>query len=147
MAEVQKHVIADTSPSAASTVVGSVARGLGEYDSLQIVAELTGATGGTLDVYLQFSTDNGTTWFDYVHFPQKAAASGLTRHLVPVAREWQPSAAITTIGKDASPALAVNTSVGGDWGNMIRAVYVAGASTSAGAAQTITIMGTRRRST
>ena len=108
-------------------------------EALRIVAELVGATGGTLDVYLQTSDDGGTTWYDWAHFPQLAAGASAIKYAFSV-----PSAGelgITTIGSGTSPALAANTVVGGPWGDRIRALYVAGASTSAGAAVVINIYG------
>ncbi len=138
------HLITDTSPAAPGTAAGDVAGGLDRYDSLTIIATLQGATGGTLDVYLQMSPDGGTTWIDYAHYPQLAAAA------VSSIRTWTVSRAaeqktLTTVGSGTSPALAANTIMGGDWGDRLRALYVAGASTSAGAVQTIRIVGTRLR--
>src|SRR5689334_11665138 len=118
------HTISDTSPAAASTAAGTTVKGLGRYDALQIVAELVGATGGTLDVYLQTSPDGGTSWYDYIHFPQLASGASAVKYMVNV-----PSAGasgITTIGKGSSPALAANTVVGGAWADRLRALYVAG---------------------
>jgi hypothetical protein len=136
---VAQHIISDTTPAAASTAAGDTVAGLGKYDAIQIVANLVGATGGTLDVYMQTSPDGGTTWYDYVHFPQLGAGAAAIRYMVNI-----PSAGatgITVIGTGSSPALAANTVVGGSWGDRLRALYVAGASTSAGAAITISILG------
>jgi hypothetical protein len=141
---VAQHLISDTTPAAASTAIGDVIVGLGNYDSLQIVADLVGATGGTLDVYLQTSPDGGTTWYDYAHFPQLLAAAAAIRYMVNVSSRTTSS--IVVVGKGTTPALALNTVVGGTWGDRLRALYVAGAATSAGAAITISIVGyTRRR--
>lgn len=125
-----------TSPAAASTVAQTPVRGFGPFRDLWIYAELTGATGGTLDIYLQTTYDGGTTWVDYAHFPQLAAGAGV------ILRTWAVSAraqqtTLTTVGKGTSPALAANTIVGGMFGDQFRVVAVAGAATSAGAAQVI----------
>src|SRR5262249_6183355 len=64
-----------TSPGAPGTVAQPPTLGLGAYKSLSIFSMLQGATGGTLDVYLQYSPDGGTTWVDYAHFPQVAAGA------------------------------------------------------------------------
>jgi hypothetical protein len=138
-----EHVISDTSPAAAGTTVGGHVGMLQNYDSLTIRATLTGATGGTLDVYLQTSVD-GAEWVDYIHFAQLADGAAAVTKAVVVSRAGQQTA-ITTVGTNASPALAANSVIGGDFGNQMRAVYVAGAGTSAGAAQVIRIKGALRR--
>lgn len=136
--------IGETSPAAASTVVGTKKSGsLESAESLTIVAALTGATGGTLDVYLQTSYDGGTTWYDFAHFAQVTAAAAVVYKTWHVARQVQSAAAPVTVGKDAVPALAASTILGGSWGDLIRAVYVAGVGTAAGAAQSIQIIGHR----
>lgn len=132
MARVSQVAITGTSPAAASTVAGQTQQGLGEARYLTIVATLAGATGGTLDVYLQTSFDGGTTWYDMAHFPQLAAGAASSVRVWHLSRE-QVQSTLTTIGSGTSPALAAN-SVVNYWGDQIRALYVAGASTSAGAA-------------
>jgi hypothetical protein len=52
---------------------------------------------------------------------------------------------ITTVGTGTSPVLAANTFLGGHPGNQVRALYVAGAGTAAGAAQSIEITAWRRQ--
>ncbi len=133
--------ISDTSPASAITVIGDVIAGLLDYDWFTIDGNLTGGTNGTLDVYLQREVDTNL-WADWLHFPQLSAGQAATQYSC-------QSGSTTTIhaveqGTDASagtPALAVNTFIGGHPGNKLRAVYVAGASTSAGAAQVIKIIG------
>lgn len=137
------HLISETSPAAVGTATGGHVGMLQNYDSLTIRATLTGATGGTLDVYLQTSVD-GSEWVDYIHFAQIAAAAAAVTKVVVVSRAGQ-QAAITTVGTNTSPALAANAVVGGDFGNQMRVLFVAGAGTSAGAVQTIRITGALRR--
>lgn len=134
--------IAGTTPAAASTaVVGAAVTGLDDYDALQIVASLVGATGGTLDVYLQTNpSQDGATWVDYAHFAQLASgASALTVGLSVSLIGQQLTA--TTLGKNLTPALSAGACLGGVWGRSMRAVAVAGAGTSAGAAISIAITG------
>lgn len=129
--------ISGTSPASASTaVVGSPIVGLGGFIGFRIVSELVGATGGTLDIYLQWSPDDGTTWFDYVHFTQLAAGAAAIKYNT---NSGLSLATITTVGKGTSPALAANTATGGLIGDQLRCLAVAGASTSAGAAVAITV--------
>jgi hypothetical protein len=134
--------ITATSPSAASPNAPStgIVGGLSGFDALTIIGSLQGGTGGTLDVYLQTSYDGGTTWYDYAHWPQLADSDPLTM------REWSVNrstavTASTTIGSGLAPALGVDTILGGAWGDMMRLLFDAGAGTSAGAAQSVTIIG------
>lgn len=135
--------LSDTSPASASTAVGAgVASGFQDVTSLSIVATLTGATGGVLDVYLQTSFDGGTTWYDYAHWTQISAAAAAVTKVWHMHRSIAVST-IATIGSGSTPALAANAINGGAWGNAFRLVYVAGASTSAGAVQTVRLFGWR----
>lgn len=136
----QRHQIQDTSPASASTAVGSTVTGLASYQDLLIVGTLQGASGGVLDVYLQVY--DGTDWIDYLHFPQQASGGSQTHYAIPVTRSHQREATTVTVGKNGTPALAADTCVGGEWGDRMRAVYVAGAGTTVGAEQTIAIIGT-----
>lgn len=132
--------LSSTSPAAASTVIGPTILGLYAFASLSITATLTGATGGVLDIYLQVSPDNGTTWVDYAHFAQLSAGAAATTKCFTVSRGAQQTT-ITAVGTGTTPVLAANTVVGGDFCDRMRVLYVAGASTSAGAAQTILVSG------
>jgi len=135
--------ITDNSPATATTTVGDTVRsGLIAATHLTIIATLTGGTGGTLDVYLQTSFDDGATWVDYAHFPQLTAGAAVTNKVWHVSRRTEVSSLTAVgVGTTATPsvALAANTIMGGAWGDRMRAVYVAGAGTSAGAAQVIKI--------
>jgi hypothetical protein len=141
MAHAFKLILGGTSPSSASTVVGNTVGGLQKLASIRVDADLTGATGGTLDVYLQTSHDEGSTWRDYAHFAQVAAGAAVA-HFSFMAFRATGSSTIVATGSGTSPALAANAVLGGDFGDRMRVVYVAGAGTSAGAAQTITVSGT-----
>lgn len=130
--------IAETTPAAASTVVGGVVSGLGNYQFVRIDAALVGATGGTLDVYLQRLIKPGS-WTDWIHFAQLLAGASAVNYS---AIAWHGlSTTITTSnrGTDSTPSvsLAAATFLGGHPGDVVRAVYVAGVSTSAGAAISI----------
>jgi len=144
-AKFNQLTLAGTSPAAPSTAVlggaSNVIGGLDEADWLHIVATVTGATGGTLDVYLQISPDAGTTWVDYIHFPQLAAAAAAVSYSYTSAL----NNALTVVGTALVPALAANSAAGGWWGKQMRAVCVAGAGTVAGAVQTMIVTGVHRR--
>jgi hypothetical protein len=153
---------AETSPAAASTVAssqpvtGTGANGaagvlqtsldLESFDALTIYASLIGATGGTLDVYLQTSIDEGTTWDDYAHFTQLAAGAGAIKYKFAVSRAGQLLVPVA-VGINLTPALAAGSVVGGEWGDRMRLVMVAGASTTAGAAVSVKISASRALAT
>jgi hypothetical protein len=119
-----------TSPAAASTVVGTAkATGLSAYDHVTVYLTTNGATGGTLNVTLQTSPD-GTNWYDWFRSADIAAGAS--------AAHWKICGAldnkVTQVGKNGTPALAKGTVAAGSFGDQMRVVYEAGASTSAGAA-------------
>lgn len=133
-----QSTLSATSPNSPSTAAAATALGFQTAKAITVIATLQGATGGVLDVYLQTSFDGGTTWHDFAHFPQLAAAAASTTKIWHVARE-STQTTLTTVGTGLSPALAANTIVGGCWGDQLRLVFVAGASTTAGAAQSVKI--------
>jgi hypothetical protein len=139
---IETRTFTDTSPAAASTVVSPVLTldRLDHFEQAMIVAVLTGGTGGTLDVYLQFF--DGYDWVDYLHFAQLTAGAAAVVKAIPITRTSQRLAPVT-VGRNATPALAADTCLGGDFGDKFRAVFVAGVSTSAGAAQVIRVVGTK----
>ena len=135
-----------TTPAAAgqAAVSGMLLTGLDKYDFFCFDALLVGATGGTLDVYIQRLVDKNYNsgaglWLDWIHFPQLGAGASAVDYSVSTVG----STTITKVGQTANdgvtgaPALAANTSVGGHPGDQIRVVAVAGTSTSAGAAITL----------
>jgi len=144
--------LSGTSPAAASTVAGAEASGLAKFSAIRVDAVLQGATAGALDVYIQRKI-GPNLWVDWAHFPQLAAAAAAVAYSFTVAAtnagtavDNTPTAtiaAITTRGSDAtpSPGLAAATLDLNHPGDHVRVVFVAGASTSAGAAQAVTITG------
>lgn len=139
-----------TSPAAASTVVGVNASGLSKYAAIRVDAVVQGATGGALDIYIQRKIAPNV-WVDWAHLPQLLAGASVVAYSFTVAAANLGTAvnntasatiaAVTTRGNDAtpSPGLAVGTLDLNHPGDFIRVVYVAGASTSAGAAQIVTV--------
>lgn len=136
---------ANAAGTTAATPVASTPLGLSRFDAISIEATVQGATGGTLDIYLQVShdfnpSDGSGNWFDYIHFAQLAAAASAVNYRVDPAL----TNSVTTVGKNLSPALAAGVCAGGYWGDAMRVVQVAGGGTSAGAAQVITLIGKLR---
>lgn len=143
--------IAENSPDSGAANVPSVAYvgGLSYFDAISIVATIQGATGDTLDVYLQTSYElnpdwpvdhPGRMWYDYAHFQQLADGASPITVALHVNRSTSVTAE-TTIGTGLSPALGVSTIMGGAWGDMLRILFVPGASTTAGSEQVLTIIG------
>lgn len=147
-------VFNETSPSAPGTIASSqvvsgtagpsgvATQQLDDYQALSFEVVLMGATGGTLDVYVQNSPDMGSSWYDYIHFAQLAAGAGTFRYVASCASGAQ-NLALQTVGFNLTPALAAGTAVGGAWGDRFRLVMVAGAGTSAGAPVQMRILGQR----
>jgi hypothetical protein len=136
--------ISQTSPASASTAVSTASvSGLANFDEVLVEADLVGATGGTLDVYIQRKLSNDL-WRDWVHFTQLTAAAPAVKYSV----RHGLGSGITTVGggTDASPgvALAAAASVGGHPGETVRLVFVAGVSTSAGAAIAVRFYGLKK---
>jgi hypothetical protein len=132
------------SPAGAGTVVGTAVLGLDPYTKALVYAVLQGATGGTLDVYIQSSLNGGAVggWVDVAHFPQLAAAAGKIGYFLSLTRGDASgnAAAVAPIVVnivDGTPVLAANFFIPSGFGNALRVVFVAGAGTSAGATQTI----------
>ena len=136
--------ITGTTPAAPGTaVVGAPAvfpSFIDATESLDVCAQLVGATGGTLDLYLQTSPDAGTTWFDYAHLAQLAAGAAASSVRFGVSRYAQALTPVV-VGKNLTPALAAATVVGGPFGDRMRLVAVAGAGTTAGATITFQLRG------
>jgi hypothetical protein len=138
--------IAFTSPASESTVVETpTIDDLDDYDWFTVIGVLTQATGGTLDIYLQAEIKYNV-WADWIHFTQLAAGSTTYRYVLD---SKMSESTIMTIGGGTAAAPGVALAAGkiafAHPGKKIRAVAVAGASTSAGAAQQIYLMKWRER--
>jgi hypothetical protein len=123
----------------APSLTADVNTDLSKYTSLALYTELQGCTGGTLDVYLQVSPDCGTTWVDFMHFPQLAGGAAVVTTVTPFANA--AATAPVAVGKGTSPALAANTFVGGHPGDRMRVVFKTGAGVTVGTAQVIKLYG------
>ncbi len=134
-------VVTATSPAAASTVVHTERfSNLNRYDSVTAVdAAIEGGVGGTLDVYLQRKLASNS-WADWVHFPQ-LASGGAKIHRTFDSSEVEAAPVTVGFGTDSAPAVAMAAGklACGHPGSEVRIIFVAGASTSAGTAQTITL--------
>ena len=128
-----------TSPAAESKVeYATYWKNLDQYRRLKAVAKLTGATGGTLNVTLQTSWDNGTTWFDWWRSSDVTAGAAAAYF---VATSHEGDGTQKAVGTALVPALAKGAVAPGPHGSWMRIVFEAGASTSAGALQEVTLVG------
>lgn len=144
MATTNTVTITGTSPAAAGqAVVGKPVADLELYGLFTVHAQLVGATGGTLDVYLQRKI-NTNEWQDWVHFPQLGGGAAAVKYCVaaPVPQGASPVVVGQTAddGTTGAPALAANTVAPGHLGYEVRCLAVAGSGTSAGAAVKIEIL-------
>ena len=153
-------IFSETSPSTATTVAssqpvqgadpglpGGVAGfGLDDFESIDVFAVLQGATGGTLDVYLQVSPDAGSTWFDAIHFAQLAAAAAQVMYRATLAARFQATGdAPIVVGSALNPALAAGVVVQGMGVDRCRLIFKAASGTTAGATQKVWVVGHRMR--
>lgn len=105
---------------------------------LVVDAQIVGATGGTVDVYLQRKIA-ADTWRDWIHFPQVAAA---TTKRYSLAIDGTGATIVETGGgSDATPGvgLAANTAINIIPGGEVRLVTVTGGGVSIAASVSITI--------
>ena len=131
-----------TSPSSATTSAGTavaIPMTFAGANKVVVDAVLAGGTGGTLDVYIQRQT-GVDEWKDLIHFPQLAA--GASKKYTCVIADEAAAIVETGGGTTAAPgvALAANTVVNVIPQSNVRFVFVAGAGTSAGAAQTVKML-------
>lgn len=157
----QTFIFNETSPSAAGTAASSqVVTGdnaanipagvcglIDDYESIEVIAELKGATNGTLAVYLQTSPDGGQTWFDSIAWPSQSSGGAQVYYQSPLSQATNTSAPIV-VGKNLAPALSnssAGTVVNGSFGDRFRLVMVAGSGTSAGASVVVRVSAQRSR--
>jgi hypothetical protein len=149
---IAEYIFNETSPSTASTNAASsnpvggtsgVAAGVAssqmvdDGNGIDVLAQLVGATGGVLDVFLQGGKADGT-WFDVIHFPQLAAGAAAIVYRATLSNLPQPtSAAPVVVGTGthaASAGLAVNTIAQGLGFDRLRLLMCSGSGTTGGAA-------------
>jgi hypothetical protein len=130
-----------TSPASATYSRSTAVTGFSQFEWIQIVATIQGATGGTLDIAIETSAD-GSTWLELCRFVQLAAGATAATYTV----DPTPDGIITARGRNLTTTfvLAAGSCVGGMWLDQMRVRMVAGSGTSAGAAQAISVIGLRQ---
>ena len=117
---------ANSQVTASSVAIGATAAGLLRFDSFTIDANIQGAVGGTLDVYLQREIADDL-WADWLHFPQLTGGAAAIQYSVKSGSDKTIHVVEQgTTSSAGTPALAANTFVGGHPGNKVRTVFVAG---------------------
>jgi hypothetical protein len=132
------------SGSLSANVPAGVAGILDDYVALDVAAEITGGQNGTLDVYLQTSTDGGASWFDAVHFAQATAGASAKYSRAPLSQATATTAPVT-VGKGLTPALGAGVVVNGAFGDRCRLVMVAGSGTTQGGSVIVRLSAARPR--
>lgn len=108
---------------------------LSNQEGIWVTLKTQGATGGTIDIYLQ--TWDGVDWIDWAHLPTIAAGAAVSSTTfvphIPAVPQF-----ITT-GRNLTPAMTAGNATGGPSSDRMRVLFVAGAGTTAGAMQTIRV--------
>lgn len=134
----KEFLLTDTSPDAAGNndATAVTQDGLEKYDWFTIDATLTQATGGVLDVYVQRYVPDLAEWRDWIRFTQLAAGSTVFRYTLD---SRAAATSFTTVGQGTGPVISAGVMTCSMPGPKVRLYFVAGASTSAGAAQKVLI--------
>jgi hypothetical protein len=139
-----------TSAAAAGTSVLQVIDGLARFDAFTIDALVQGATGGTLDLYLQRLVDSSGpgVWFDWARIAQLAAGAAAKAYSLGF-DTGAAAPAITNVGQFTTAGAGTAVLAAGSIapvhpGDQLRVVGVAGAGTSAGAALSFYVSGFSR---
>lgn len=144
----------DTPPTSASTaqstttagrIVSGVLTGMSAYDMLSIASTGAGNTGGTLDTVVLDSFDKGVTWREFARIQRAAAAASSTICTSPVMDSTHTTVGRNTTAASLVPAMTINTTRPGIWGDYMTVIYVSGASTSAATSHTTSITGRSAR--
>lgn len=130
-----------TSPAAAGHSLSTPVLGFTQFEWTQIIATVQGATGGTLDIVVETSAD-GSTWLELFRTVQLAAGATAATYTV----DPTPYGIVTARGKNLTTTfvIAAGSCVGGMWLDRMRVRMVAGSGTSAGAVQSVSVVGLRQ---
>lgn len=148
-------IFTETSPSAPGTAASSqpvqnagsflpagVAGPMQNYDAVDVIAEITGATGGSLAVYLQISPDDSASYYDSIAWPVAANGAATAYYQSPISNSTTTTVPVV-VGKNLTPALAnsgAGTVINGAFSDRMRLVMVAGSGTTKGATVVVKVM-------
>ena len=117
-------LLSSAARTATAGTAGSAVTGLGSYKYGTLFLDVTAAateSNDTLDVYVQYSVDGGTTYDDYAHFTQVLGDGGAKQYVLPFNIVGTPAAghAVQTAGLAANSFRA-----GTDFGDRLRVYWV-----------------------
>lgn len=132
------------SPAAGpAAVIGPSVKDLDLYSDVTLELTVQGATGDVLDFTIETSND-GIAWREWYRGLQLAAAAAAITYVVapsPGAGTGVHVGGGGTSVAAADSVLTKGSNAPGTWGKFMRVVYFPGAGTSAGAQQTIKVVG------
>jgi hypothetical protein len=134
---------AASSQSVTNSTLGGIAWPLDDWDALDVAADIVGATGGTLNIYVQVSPD-GINWYDVIAFPQATNGASLKTYQAPLSLATN-TATVSQVGKNLNPSLTAGNVVNGAFTDRLRLVMVAGSGTTVGAPVIVRVSGQRVR--
>ena len=105
--------------------------------SLTFVGKFGQATGGSYQVVVQTSYDEGNTWQDLAAFPSVTTSGGTVQYTGTVAQGY-PTAFVAT-GSGTAPLLAAGSVINAGWGNKLRLAMTAATGASAGASVSVEV--------
>lgn len=114
-----------TTNTANTTTAGSAELGLDKYSRALLLLTVSGKTmdaSTTLDIYVQYSPDYGTTWDDIAHFAQITNAAIGNGTYVMVLNHG--TAGVADRATDDAATLAANNVRNQPWGDRMRVKYV-----------------------
>lgn len=140
MSRPKSLVLSFASLDEAGKVIGPAVGGAEEATRVTVDAYLVGATGGTLDVYIQRELSVGVdNWADWIHFTQVAAGGAAVNYTIDCAQcaEAVPIAVGTGTASTTAHALAAGKVAASLPNGRVRMVLVTGASTSSAVTPTV----------
>lgn len=156
----QPFIFHETSPAAAGVALSSnpvssaanylpagVAGPVDDSFGIQITVVVGNPVGGSLDIVVQSSPDDGLHWFDQIHFTAFASGTGGAQVATLSAISQPASAVPVSVGTgtptSATSGLAAGTVVQGMGYNRLRLAMIAGTGTTAGVPVTMYVAAQR----
>jgi hypothetical protein len=133
-----------TSPTSATYKVTTGVPGFADFKTITFIAKIIAPASGALDVLIEHSPDQGTSWYEYVHFTQVAAGATKRYTYGPALNDSLVEVGENNLVGDlqtTTMTLGAGSVAGGHWFDMLRVRYVAGVGTSAGATQVVNVLG------
>lgn len=126
MANLRGQLVTISASSAKTTSGNSGVIKSFRADAAQFILNVTASsTPTTLDIYLQHSTDGGTTWFDFAHFAQVGAVATNIQALTWSRRTTPNITATQAVVATGDAALAAGVVINGPiFDNVFRAKWV-----------------------